>query len=463
MPQADEVRNLFSKAQQGHVFEGWDELSESEQESLLGQCSELDLDLLAQLWRNGPELKGNEPSTATSLQAAHFSPLAQSINEKHRQIGESLIRSGAVGVVIVAGGQGTRLGFDRPKGLYPIGPVSNRNLFEFILDRIDRRTLKLRAPSVPVWVMTSDATHEATVEYFEDRYSRWPSLEVNVFRQGLMPAVDASSGKILLSAQGTIAMSPDGHGGMVQALAKRGALERLAARGVSTLFYCQIDNPMVDALSPELIGAHVEAQSQMTTLVVRKSKPEERVGNVAMFGDRMAIIEYSDISPEDAKRTQNDGSFVFWAGNTGIHLFDRAFLEESAASAEALPFHWARKKVAWWSRDTGSVEPAEPNAIKFERFIFDLMPSASRTLAVEIDAADYFAPVKNASGSATDSPETCKGAILQQSRRWLGHAQVAVPAGLNVEIGPAFAVDPADLCRQREKVRLNTEGDQYLV
>lgn len=458
------LRASLAKAGQSQVLDGWERLDEASKTQLLAQCQELDLETLGSLWETRSQFKTLDGSRAKAIEADRFDPLQLTErDQQHREIGERLIRSGQVGVLIVAGGQGTRLGFDRPKGLYSIGPVSGRNLFEFILDRIDRRALRLRAPSVPVWIMTSDATHVETVEYFDERRGRWPSLELTAFRQGVMPVIDAEHGKVLLTAPGQIAMSPDGHGGMIKALAASGGLERLKSRGVGTLFYCQIDNPLVDALCPEMIGAHAESRSQMTTLVVRKLDPLERVGNLAMFDGRMAILEYSDIDEQQARRTDSSGNPIFWAGNTGIHLFDREFLELSAQQADALPFHWAKKKVAWWSSSTGFVEASEPNAIKFERFIFDLMPRAERTHAIEIKPRDYFAPVKNAPGAAADTPETCQRAILGQADNWLKHASIEYPEGARIEIAPSLALDPFDLFQNRERVRLIESDEAFLA
>ncbi|MCA9107840.1 MAG: UTP--glucose-1-phosphate uridylyltransferase [Planctomycetales bacterium] len=459
-----ELRSAWEAAGQGQVFDFWNDLSSEQRATLIQQCGDVNLAALQETWASGPQLATIDCREATRLEAERFSPLEPSDKSSiWRKEGEQAIADGRVGVVIVAGGQGTRLGFDKPKGLYPVGPLSNRTLFECILDRVEERARRLVAQPLVVLVMTSDATHDETVEYFQQQEGHWPNLDLRPFRQGTMPALAADSGRVLLESRGRVALSPDGHGGLVAALRRTGELERLSERGVETLFYCQIDNPLVDALCPELIGAHLSARSEMTTLVVRKNDPAERVGNVAMFGSRMAIVEYSDIDQENARRLDEQGELVFWAGNTGVHLFSLEFIASAAKESGTLPFHWARKKVGTIDAAGDPVEPSEPNAIKLERFIFDLMPHAARTLAIEVRAADYFAPVKNAEGAASDTRATCQAAMLEQGRQWLEAAGASVAARARVELAPSFGLDPVDLKSKPDLSERAFEGDQFLT
>ena len=196
---------------------------------------------------------------------------------------------------------------------------------------------------------------------------------------------------------------------------------------------------------PEFLGYHILARSEMTSQVVRKSDPLERVGNVVSVDGHLQVIEYSDLPEAVARLTNPDGSLRFWAGSIAVHIFDREFLERMQSSGGALPFHVAKKKVAHIDAAGQRIEPRSPNAIKFERFIFDLLPSAARAIVVEIDAANGFAPVKNAPGEKQDTPEAVQAAMIALHTEWLRQAGATVAPGTPVEISPLFALDAAEL------------------
>ena len=194
-------------------------------------------------------------------------------------MGRPLWPPGQVGVILVAGGQGTRLGFDKPKGMFPIGPVSDASLFQIFIEKMLAvgQQYKVR---VPLFLMTSPATHADTVEYLAttERFGM-QSHDVHVFCQGTMPAVDAATGQVLLADKGELAVSPDGHGGMLAALAKSGGLAEIRRRGIQQLFYLQVDNPLAPICDPAFIGYHLLSKSELSTLVVAKHTPLDRVGN----------------------------------------------------------------------------------------------------------------------------------------------------------------------------------------
>ena len=352
------------------------------------------------------------------------------------------MRDGQVAAVLVAGGQGTRLGFDQPKGMYPIGPVSGRTLFQFFADRL----LAVRehyGVQVPWYVMTSDATDAATNEYFQKhRFFGLPETHVRIFKQGTMPAVDASTGKLLLAAPDSLALSPDGHGGTVSALDRSGCLADAKDRGVKHLFYFQVDNPLVTLCDPVFLGHHLMAESEMTTQVVRKRYPTERVGNVVVVDGKVRIIEYSDLPDSAAEAKTEGGEIRLWAGNIAVHVLDVDFIQRMTVGAGALPFHRASKKVSFVDQDGQLSQPQEPNAIKFERFIFDLLPEAKNAFVVEVRPEDAFAPVKNADGAETDTPSLAKQAIVSLHRSWLEAAGATVGDGISVEISPRYSLSP---------------------
>src|SRR5262249_38265390 len=198
--------------------------------------------------------------------------------------------------------------------------------------------------------------------------------------------------------KGALAWRSDGLGGMLAALSGSGGLASIERRGIKYLFYFQVDNPLANVCDPLLLGYHIQAQSEMSTVAISKRYPLERVGNLVRINGRTRIIEYSDLPEEAARQTNSDGSLRIWAGSIGVHIFDAAFLRRAQSSDQALPFHLARKKVAYLDEKGKLIEPSAPNAIKFERFIFDLLPLAERAIVIEADPACAFAPVKNPVG-----------------------------------------------------------------
>ena len=451
LPLKRDLLALLAAHGQEHLLAFWDALGDSERESLAAEIRQIDFALLARL-RAGRA--GGEDVRALADRAA--SPRAFRLGEggdrfspeDARQAGAEALQAGRIGAMLVAGGQGTRLGSDRPKGMFPIGPVSGKSLFQWHAEKIVA-VMRRYGTRLPWYVMTSPATHAATVEFLA-QHGRFgfPAEDLCFFCQGTMPAVDRASGRVLLAEPHQVALSPDGHGGMLAAFHHSGALADARRRGVEHLFYFQVDNPLVDVCSAEFLGYHLLSGSEFSTQVVRKREPLDRVGNVVEADGRMRVIEYSDLPDEVARRRNPDGSLAIWAGSIAVHAMETAFLERMAGSAEALPFHSAFKKVAYVDSVGKRVEPEEPNAVKFERFIFDLMPAAQRAILVEIDPAEHFAPLKNAPGSKEDSPEMVKARLVALHARWLRQAGAEVAEGVDVEIGPLWALDAAEVARK---------------
>ena len=374
--------------------------------------------------------------------------------------GVAALRNGEVGVILVAGGQGTRLAYEDPKGTFPIGPVSGSTLFRIHIEKL--RALAARyGSSVPLYLMTSPATTKKTEEDFRRNGNYGLSRhDLRIFEQPTMPAIDVDTGKILLDSPFLIALSPNGHGGLLEALQRYDVLEEAKYRGIQHFFYFQVDNPLVSIADPSFIGAHLLSRSEYTLQVVAKQHPEDRVGNVVRSGGRTHIIEYSDMPEPYAKIRDAHNNLKFWAGSIAVHAFSRTFLER--VSTTSLPYHLAHKKVKHIDLKTGEiVRPTEPNAMKFERFIFDILPEATRSIVVEIDPSEGFAPLKNASDpkrpDLADTPEKVRAAMMEQHTGWLRSAGVQVAEGTPVEISPLYALDAEEL---EEKVAPGTSLDE---
>jgi UDP-N-acetylglucosamine/UDP-N-acetylgalactosamine diphosphorylase len=425
-----------------------------DRESLEAEVAGLDLGLVTRLVRElvggeGPAVHGEiAPPPPDAL-----IPLPRTDADRERaarahEAGEALLREGRVAAVLLAGGQGTRLGFDGPKGLYPHAPITGSVLFATHAAKI--AALRARhGTALPWFVLTSPQNDAATRAAFEE--AGWYGLEPGSVRfvvQGTLPAVDKDTGEILRDAPGHIALSPDGHGGLLSALRSSGALDEMAAAGASTIFTFQVDNPLLPVADTGFLGYHALAGADMSSMVVRKIGPAEKMGVIALVDGHTAVVEYSDLPDALAEEVDAEGELVYWAGSIAVHCIEVDFARRLTDGGLRLPFHRALKKVPFVDEAGTRVEPAEPNAVKFETFLFDALPFADRTVTVEAAREDVFSPIKNAEGA--DSPDTARRDLNRRNARWLEAAGVTVPRGhdgepIDVEIDPRFALDAEEL------------------
>lgn len=446
-----DLTETLARYDQQHLTFGWERLTTAERDAIVGQLRGIDFATLC-------VLHAECDKAAAALPARErISPIPiQASSADAKAAGETALRNGEVAVLLVAGGQGSRLGFDKPKGMYRVGPVSGASLFQIHAEKVLATSRRYGRP-VPLLVMTSPATHADTEAFFrENNNFGLPPGDVRFFQQGTMPAVDIATGRLLLEAPGKLFLSPNGHGGTLTALADSGLLAELESRGVRSVFYFQVDNPLVKICDPAFLGAHVAARSEASSKVVFKEQPGEKVGVLAAVDGRCAIIEYSDMPGAMAAERDASGVLAFRAGNPAIHIFDVGFLRRVTTSG--LAYHIARKKVPYLDPASGqTVAPTAENALKFELFIFDALPLADRWLAMETRREEEFAPLKNATGA--DSPDTARAAMIRLHSGWLEAAGVQPPEV--VEISPLFALD-ADECRAKLTPGTKLSGPTYL-
>lgn len=435
---------------QEHLITFWDELDAAGKAQLAEQIRAIDFDLVASLYRGEEEQPDWAELSAQAEPPAAVRLVERASNEQTalgftpaeaKKRGQAALAAGEVGVLLVAGGQGSRLGFEKPKSLYPIGPLSEATLLQIHIEKV-RAIGKRYGKIPPLYLMTSPVTHKETVEFVE-QHQRFGLEEDDlvIFCQGTMPAVDQANGKVLLAAKDELFLSPNGHGGTVAALADSGAIEHMHRRGIKELFYFQVDNPLAPIGDEELIGSHLLADSELTSLTIAKQTPKEKLGNFVLIDGRLHVIEYSDFPAEVAAQLDEQGGLKFWAGSIAIHIFDVGFLERSLTLKDSLPFHTAHKQAAFIDEHGRMVEPSGKNALKFERFIFDLLPQAGRPIVVEFEEREVFAPLKNASGAPKDTPEYVRAFLLDQHRRWLEAAGAKIAEGVDVEISPLAGYD----------------------
>jgi UDP-N-acetylglucosamine/UDP-N-acetylgalactosamine diphosphorylase len=439
---------------QGHLLRFLPELGASERERLTAQLAAIDWEELARLIRSYVIARPAVDIPA-DLQPATYFPLTpadgaqRALYGRAEARGAELIRQGQVAALTVAGGQGTRLGFDGPKGTFPITPVSRKPPFRYFAEALLRAGEKYGA-AIPWCIMTSPGNDADTRAFFatHGHFGMDPG-QVHFFTQGTMPAIGLD-GRLLLESPSSLALSPDGHGGTLLALRKSGMLEALQARGIRHLSYFQVDNPLVSVVSPLFIGLHDLEGAEMSCRMLAKTGPFEKLGNFCRSGDRLEVIEYSDLPAELAERREPDGCLTFLAGSPAIHVIALDFIARLTVGGRLrLPWHRADKKVPCLDAEGRPVKPDSPNAVKLETFIFDALPMARKAVILEAGRADEFGPFKNPTG--VDSVESCRAMLVDRDARRLEAAGIHVPRHADgtvdglIELSPRRFLDQADV------------------
>jgi len=450
------VEKVFSHKQE-HVFRWWNDLTINEQKNLLNQLRLTDFTLLQDFIEK--HTKGNKliSPEATTLEPPDIIPIPQNdsqkaLSDEAGEIGENAIEAGTVAVVTVAGGLGTRLGANRPKGMLPISPIMGKSIFQLHAEKI-QAMMKKYDTVIPWYIMTSLNNDEMTRNFFEEnRYFSLSTDNVSFFTQDVLPVIDLQ-GKLLMDSKSSIVTSPNGHGGTLLALKERGILSNMNERGIKHIFYHQVDNILIKIADPVYLGYHISAGAKMSPKVVQKTDPEEKVGIVGIKDGHLDTIEYSELSDEERHALNPDGTLKFGMGNPAIYLLDVDFVEKINKSLFALPYHKAIKKVSCVDENGCKIKPSENNAAKFEMFIFDALKHAEKSIIMEVVREDEFSPVKNAEGNS--SPDTARHSMINMFGRWLQEAGVEIPKDEaenvkgTIEISPLYALDTEEL---KEKI-----------
>lgn len=466
-PEMESLRRTFGAHGQDHVFAFWDEIDASGREALLAQAARIAPDLAEwELGRSRAVEALAAPPASRALAAAPAIALPEhggdgALRQRGAARGHEMLAEGRVGVFVVAGGQGTRLGFSEPKGAFPVGPVTSRSLFAIQAQKIRGLARRLGRP-VPWYVMTSPATDAATRALFDEAgcFGLAPA-DVMIFSQDVVPACDFE-GRLILESPERIVESPNGHGGALLALADSGALDDMAGRGIDRIFYYQVDNPLVRIADPEFLGLHDLEGAEMSCKVIRKTDPDEKVGVVATIDGRPGIVEYTELQEPERSLRDEAGRLVYWAGNAAIHVLDTDFVRRVRGDAlRCLPYHASPKKIPAVERSGRTVAPDEPNGYKLERFVFDALPAAERICVLEVRPEEDFSPIKNAEGK--DSPESARSDLDRQYRNWLARAGIQLPQDVEaIEVDHA-RIDSAEEAIQSGIGRIEDAGEVIRV
>ncbi|KAK0731379.1 nucleotide-diphospho-sugar transferase [Lasiosphaeris hirsuta] len=469
-PTTEEVSDLkgqYTLAGQSHVFTFYDSLPIAEKAALFKQLSAFD-----PIYINKIAVKAISPPNADDGGAKEtvLEPLPESVTasilddsqsadvKKWRSSGLDLIAENKVAVVLMAGGQGTRLGSSAPKGCYDIGLPSQKSLFQIQAERI-RKIEKLASAkantgvkvTVPWYIMTSGPTRGPTEGFFQ-KHSYFGLAPENVifFEQGVLPCI-SNDAKILLEGKGKVAVAPDGNGGIYNALVGSKVLDDMKVRGIEHIHAYCVDNCLVKVADPAFIGFAASREADIATKVVRKRNATESVGLILLKNGRPDVVEYSEIDKATAEELdpkqdpKQEDVLRFRAANIVNHYYSFRFLESIPQWAKDLPHHVARKKIPHINLKSGEiVKPEKPNGIKLEQFVFDVFPmlELSQFACMEVDRKDEFSPLKNARGAGEDDPDTSKRDIMGQGKRWAikaGATVVSEEPESGIEISPLMS------------------------
>ena len=448
-----EINSKLDAIGQSSVLRFADQLDSAARQNLANQLSALHLDaippLVNEYIKNKPHVP--LPKDIKPVKAYPYRPTEdlKDLYTRASARGHELLKQGKAAAFLVAGGQGTRLGYDGPKGEFPVTPIKNKPLFEVFAEQLLAHSRDSGKP-IPWYIMTSQVNDAPTRDFFKKHnYFNYNPANILFFQQGMMPAFDKSTGQMLLDEKDSLALSPDGHGGSLRALDKSGALADMQKRGVEHLSYFQVDNPLVHCIDPLFLGLHDLTGSEMSSKTIPKAHALEKVGNFVIGDGVLQVIEYSDLPESLARQTAPDGSLLFNAGSIAIHALRVSFIERLNQGGQLkLPWHRAEKKVPYLDDQGNQIEPDQPNAIKLEQFVFDAIPLAKNAIVYTTKRDEEFSPVKNAAGD--DSPATCRRDQIRRAAEWLESVGVAIArengeVASILEISPLFATSSAQI------------------
>ncbi|MBL7130849.1 MAG: UTP--glucose-1-phosphate uridylyltransferase [Candidatus Omnitrophica bacterium] len=452
--------NLLKKYNQAHIFRHYQSLSLLEKEEFIGEIGNLDFKLTFSLYEKISQQKSASKHSIDIFPARIFvipkNTGEQKQREEARILGESLICRNKIAVLIVAGGHGSRLGFNGPKGMFPISPIKNKSLFQLFAESV--RALSLRCGAViPLLIMTNkEALPEVKDFFMAHNFFGLKPQTVHLFEQEMLPTLTAD-GKLILRDKTHLFANPNGHGGSLKALSDSGLLKKLMENGYSDLFYFQVDNPLVKIADPVLIGYHKMEDSEISTKIVHRKSCEEKVGIFVAENGKAEVIEYSDLEPDNRCILDSKGQIRDWAGNAAIHMISLSFVQRLNEQGFSLPYHRAVKVI----KSLGPQgEITEIEGWKFETFIFDAIPLAKKTCCMEISREEEFAPVKNKQGD--NSPETVRKIMSDIYKNWLKDAGIEATPQARVEISPLLALSKEELRSKIQGRNIAADKDIYL-
>ena len=400
-----EIKAILKKYGQEHLLNHYDKLDKKHQQELLEQIEKINFELINSLYENADKEDKKQQDEITPIDYLDKYKLYDQY-KYYENIGKKAIKEGKLAAVTMAGGQGTRLGHDGPKGTFDIGLASHKSLFELLADSLKEEGKKYDV-IIPWFIMTSRENNKATVEFFEKHKFFGYQKDKNIFFfiQGELPMVD-TEGKILIGEDGLIKQAADGHGGIYESLVKNGMTDKMKQLGVEWVFIGGVDNCLVKMVDPVLMGIAIDKGVTVACKSVVKANPHEKVGVFCKRNGRPNVIEYSEITEEMAEAIDENGELLYGESHILCNLFSVSAIERMGANP--LPYHVAYKKATYMDKDGNIVVPDSPNAYKFEAFLFDAFGGVDDMAVLRVKREEEFAPVKNADSAGVDCPKTAR-------------------------------------------------------
>lgn len=400
-----EIFETLTEHGQEHVFEAYKKLDDKGKEKLAAQIERIDWSIVAMAGHKELAQKRGKLEPLSAIEVSEIEKKKAS----YEKIGIDAIKAGKIGAVLLAGGQGTRLGSDGPKGKYNIGITKDLFIFECLINNLLDVTNKAGC-FVPLYVMTSDKNHEETTAFFaEKNYFGYPKDFVKFFKQEMAPSVDFN-GKLYMETADSLSLSPNGNGGWFYSMAVTGVLEDVKARGIEWLNIFAVDNVLQRIADPVFVGATLDSGCVSGAKVVRKADPNEKVGVLCLEDKRPSIVEYYEMTDEIINSREPNGDLSYNFGVILNYLFRVDKLEK--IMNEKMPVHIVEKKIPYMAADGTYVNPEEPNGYKFELLVLDMIHLLDDCLSFEVVRDYEFAPIKNKTG--VDSVESAR-ALLQKN------------------------------------------------
>ena len=399
----EKAMEILKKYDQEHIIDVYNRLDETGRKKLLNQIYSIDFEKIIKLYEQTQKdsLSVNDKIEPIDYMSANN--LSEEKIDEYTKLGEKVIRNNKYAVVMVAGGQGTRLGHNGPKGTFDIGLASHKSLFELFCDQLKEAKRKYNI-TIPWYIMTSRENNDDTVNFFkEHNYFDYAEGIKTFFKQGELPMVD-ENGKLIIGEDFLIKEAADGHGGIFEAMVQNGVLKDMQEKGIEWIFTCAVDNPLVHMIDPLLVGYAISKNFHVASVSIVKNSPEEKVGVFCKRNGHPSVIEYTEISNEMKNAKNEDGDYLYGESHIMMNLFNINLIKDIARNE--LPYHAAHKKCNYRDEHGEMIYADKPNAYKFESFIFDSFDRLNDIGILRYKREECFGPVKNAKGP--DSPETAR-------------------------------------------------------